>query len=267
MKRLWVLPVALAAWIAAASDDGGVNSIGMELVRIPAGSFEMGVDSVPLPQSLLAGPVGVVYDRTSDAGDYDETPVHNVTLTQPFRMSVTEVSAGQFRQFRPDYRGNPHYAPYANGVSWNDAVAFCQWLSKKEGRPYRLPTEAEWEYACRAGTRTPFSSGAEPPAPETPNRWGLKNMHSGVAEWCLDWHGLYPSAPQTDPAGPADGIARVVRGGGLDHRASKTDGGKLLPAGMPYYARSANRASMAPDFASPDSPLGFRVVQAEMPKT
>src|ERR1035438_9393755 len=127
---------------------------------------------------------------------------------------------------------------------------------------------AEWEYACRAGTRTLFSSGARPPAAETANAWGVKNMHTGVAEWVFDWHGLYPSDPQTDPVGPAHGIARVIRGGGLDYKgAPKTDGGKHLPAEMPYYARSANRASMAPGFASPEHGIGFRVVQAAMPKT
>jgi hypothetical protein len=152
-------------------------------------------------------------------------------------------------------------------VSWYDAVAFCKWLSQKEGKPYRLPTEAEWEYAARAGTRTPFSSGAQPPPPETANPWGLKNMHTGVAEWVLDWHGLYPAAAQTDPVGPAYGIAKVVRGGGLDYHPSKTDGGKRLPAELPYYARSANRAGIAPSFASSNHPIGFRVVQAGMPKT
>jgi formylglycine-generating enzyme required for sulfatase activity len=271
MKRLWVFSLVLAALIAAAiaAVPGGieVNSIGMELARIAPGTFDMGVDSVPLPKSLIAGPVGVVYDRTSDAGDYDESPVHKVTIAQPFRIGVTEVTVTQYRQFRPDFQPNSRYAPYVSGVSWHDAMAFCEWLGRKEGKTYRLPTEAEWEYACRAGSRTPFFSGAERPAPEAANAWGLKNMHTGVAEWCLDWHGLYHRGPQNDPVGPASGIARVVRGGGLDHRASKTDGGKLLPAEMPYYARSANRASMAPDFASPDSPIGFRVVQADLPKT
>jgi len=194
--------------IAAAPPGATVNSIGMEMVRIEPGSFQMGVDSVPLPKELLKGPPGVIFDRPSDAGDYDEAPVHEVVIASPYWMSVTEVTVEQYRQFRPDYRGNPHYAPYASGVSWNDAVAFTKWLTQKEGKPYRLPTEAEWEYAARAGTRTPFSSGLTAPAPETVNAWGLKNMHTGVAEWCLDWHGPYPGETQTDPVGPASGIAR-----------------------------------------------------------
>jgi len=258
---------AVAVLIAAAPPAGSVNSIGMALVRIAPGTFEMGVDSTPLPQDLIKGPNGVIYDRPSNLGDYDEAPVHKVIITQPFSIGVTEVTIDQFRRFRPAFTGNTYYAPYASGVSWDDAVAFCRWLSQKEGKTYRLPTEAEWEYSARAGTRTPFSSGSQPPAPETANAWGVKSMHTGVAEWVLDWHGMYPREAQTDPVGPAAGIARVVRGGGLDYKASKTDGGKHLPAEMPYYERSANRASVAPVFASPDHNIGFRVVQAEMPKT
>ena len=270
MKHFWIfLPViaalALAGWSVAA--DTEVNSIGVTLVRIAPGSFEMGVDSLPLPKALTAGANGVVYDRTSDGGDYDETPVHQVTLTQPFRMGATEITIEQFRKFRQGFTGDPYYAPYASGISWDDAAAFCKWLSEKEGKTYRLPTEAEWEYAARAGTRTPFSSGAMPPAPETANAWGLKNLHTNVAEWVLDWHGRYPAAAQTDPVGPASGIARVVRGGGLDYRQAKTDGGRHLPAELPYFARSANRAGVAPGFASATHPIGFRVVQAELPKT
>jgi len=92
-------------------------------------------------------------------------------------------------------------------------------------------------------------------------------MYAGVAEWVADWHGLYPSTPQIDPVGAASGIAKVVRGGGLDYHQSKFDGGKRLPAEMAYYARSANRAGIAPSFASVNGNIGFRVVQADFPKT
>ena len=242
MRRRWRAAAAcLAAWaavtIAADSARQTVNSIGMTLIEIPAGSSQMGVDSTPIPDSLLKGPNGVIYDRPSNQGDYDEAPVHKVTISQPFRIAATEVTIQQYRQFRPRYRENPYHAPYAAGVSWNDAAAFCEWLTRKEGKPYRLPTEAEWEYSCRAGTRTLFSSGALPPAAEAANAWGVKNMHTGVAEWVLDWHGMYPRGPETDPVGPAHGIARVIRSGGLDYKpAPKTDGGK--PAGRNALLRA-----------------------------
>ena len=207
-------------------------------VEIRPGTFEMGADSVPLPPELIKGPKGILFDRPSNQGDYDEVPVHKVTITHAFRIGITEITAAEFQQFRPDFQPNPAFAPYASGISWHDAAAFCEWLSQKEGKPYRLPTEAEWEYAARV-------------APD------VQNMHTGVAEWVFDWHGLYPSGPQMDPVGPASGFMKVVRGGGLDARAWN----------LPYYTRSANRASMAPDFASPQGAIGFRIVEAPMPAT
>ncbi|MHC4638603.1 MAG: formylglycine-generating enzyme family protein, partial [Planctomycetota bacterium] len=81
----------------------------------------------------------------------------------------------QFRKFRADFQGIEEYDPYVSNISWDEAKAFCDWLSKKEGKAYRLPTETEWEYACRAGTNTLFWSGDKPPKPGTPNPWGLKN--------------------------------------------------------------------------------------------
>jgi formylglycine-generating enzyme required for sulfatase activity len=264
MKAPLILVLAVALLPAA-------NSVGVALVPIQPGTFEMGVDSVPLPASITKAPKGAGSNRPP-YGDYDEVPVHKVTITRGFLIGATEVTIEQFRQFRPEYKGDSYYAPYASGISWNDATAFCAWLSKKEGEVYRLPTEAEWEYAARAGTRTAFSSGMQPPPPETANAWGVKNMHTGVSEWCLDWHGPYPRNPQTDPVGPANGIARVIRGGGLDDRTAKNSGepGQRQPGEMPYYRRSANRASMAPSFGDLDNGvrgngIGFRVVQAPMP--
>src|ERR1700735_873414 len=143
--------LGLAVLALLAASDSSTNSLGMHLVKVAPGSFDMGVDSTPLPHNLIARPSGGIYDRPSDEGDYDEVPVHKVTIAQPFWMAAAEVTIEQYRQFKPDYRGSSYYAPYASGVSWNDAVAFCKWLSAKERKTYRLPTEAEWEYACRAG--------------------------------------------------------------------------------------------------------------------
>jgi len=249
------------------------NSIGMKMLRVEAGSFMMGADSRPLCDELvcLATKRGGSLRMRFKNGDYDETPRHKITITKPFYICETEVTVEQFRKFRPGFPGfkaKLDYDPYVSGISWYDAVAFCEWLSREEpgGPPYRLATEAEWEYCCRAGTETPFSSGSTRPAHETANQWGIKNMHTGVREWCLDWHGLYPETPQTDPVGPAHGWVKVVRGGGLDYLDERTmsfyfgrdyDAWELGDA--PYYARSANRAGVPPNLAPP--PEEFQAAQ------
>jgi len=198
-------------------EPGFVNSVGIKMIRIEPGTFQMGNPNARLDS-------------------WDEKPVHKVTISKPFQISETEITIEQFRKFRPAYTGSLAQQPYVTGLSWHEAVAFCKWLSEKEGKPYRLPTEAEWEYAARAATQANFWSGAKPPEPGKSNPWGLLNVHSGPAEWCYDWYGPYPCHPQTDPVGPESGRTRVVRGGGLDSRE-------------PYYARSHNRASHAPAFA------------------
>ena len=233
MRRLIVLLVftfALSRLCGAASF---TNSLGIRMIPIEPGSFQMGeMNATPGKAFEIA--------RYLTRGDWDEHPVHAVTLSYRFHMAETEVTSDQFRKFRADHVGNVDMAPSASGVSWHDAVAFCEWLSAREGRHYRLPTEAEWEYAARAGTTTLFSSGDTLPDPMTPNPWGLIGMHTGVAEWCLDWHGEYPMGHVTDPVGPADGWSKVVRGGGLDKKIA-------------FYARSANRAGAPPNF--PPVPL------------
>ncbi|MBI4556710.1 MAG: SUMF1/EgtB/PvdO family nonheme iron enzyme [Candidatus Hydrogenedentes bacterium] len=231
------------------------NSLGMTMRPIAPGTFRMG-ESNPTTAEVNAPP-----ELTT--GDWDEQPVREVKITQPFFMSETEVTVEPYRQFHPDYSGS---GPFASGVSWYDAVAFCDWLSAKEGKPYRLPTEAEWEYACRAGTTTWFSSGNTPLADGEPNSWGLRNMHTGVGEWCLDWHGMYPDGSQSDPVGPDGGIVKVYRGGPELSRLTYE----------PYYRRSANRGGVAPGYPPKSTtgpngaaghPIGFRVVQAPMPST
>ena len=212
-QRLSALLLLLGVpWLAAAQIDAKAavkreNSLGMVLVRVSAGSFLMGdTNSTP---AALNGPPHL------PKGDWDEQPIHKVTFRRDFYMSQTEVTEEQYRQFDPQFKTLEEARPYAVGMSWNDAMAFCEWLSKREGKGYRLPTEAEWEYACRAGTMTLFASGDRAPAQAWSNAWGLQGMHTRPVEWCWDWHGRYLYEAQTDPVGPERGIARVVRGGGL----------------------------------------------------
>lgn len=199
------------------------NSIGMRLRRIPAGKFMMG-----LPNSV-------------------ESTRHEVTLTKDYFLGVTEVTQAEFEAVMGK---NPSHFKGSKrpveSVSWDDAVEFCRKLSYKEfgsGRSYRLPTEAEWEYACRAGRETTYFWQWDPGVPKEtliddyiwfddnsgnethdvgqkkPNRWGLFDMSGNVWEWCADWWGRYRSGAVTDPSGPESGSARVLRGGSWDSRA------------------------------------------------
>ena len=152
-------------------------------------------------------------------------------------------------------------------VNWNGAKAFCDWLSKKEGKEYRLPTEAEWEYACRAGTQTKWNFGdnesqlgeyawyvensgikTHPVGQKRPNAWGLYDTHGNAWEWCADWYAwdYYVSSPPDDPKGPSSGTSRVLRGGDCGSGAG--------------LVRSAIRATSVPD--NRDRTVGFRVARA-----
>ena len=144
------------------------NSIGIKLVRIEPGTFTMGQDGPPLDDYLGQKRYKEMY-KDIDRIDFDEKPAHQVTITRPFWMGVTEVTVAQYRQFDPNFKkGDAKLQPAdddaAGGITWENAMAFCAWLSNKEGKPYRLPTEAEWEYACRAGTPTLFNTGDTLPA-------------------------------------------------------------------------------------------------------
>ena len=249
------------------------NSIGMKFVRIEPGSFQMGNDKT-LPPELLpiidGGDRGGRFDLLAH-GDYDERPVHSVKITEPFYMAVCEVTNLQYELFDPEHsklRGKEGYSRDDDeaviNVSWYDAAAFCQWLCDQEGLSYRLPTEAEWEYACRAETTTNFytgdllptefqkNAGKERPlhvGKTAPNAWGLYDMHGNVEEWCRDWYGPYRSAPEVDPVGYVDGDFRVTRGGSHS-----------TPA---YYLRSANRLGALPN--ERHWLIGFRVIIGEIP--
>jgi len=231
-----------------------VNSIGIKMIRIPAGKFRMGNDAPTDPKRL-----GQFAALTN--GDYDERPAHDVTISNAFYISETEITARQWREFRADYMDAGLFTPYATGMSWYDAVAFCAWLSKNEKRTYRLPTEAEWEYAARAGTTGLFPAGALPPQSGEPNAWGVMNMNTDALEWVQDWYGPYSPDAQVDPVGTADGDSRVVRGGGILGPRGTGAAGEAA-----YYRRSANRASMPPQSRG-EHFIGFRVVEGIWPAT
>jgi len=169
------------------------NSIGMKLMPIPPGSFQMGQEGSQTDYEMKKHP------EESDRADWDEKPVHQVNISRPFHIGATEVTVEQYRQFDPEYRkgkGLPDEA--ANGISWHKAVEFCQWLSKKEGKAYRLPTEAEWEYACRAGTTTVFHTGDKLPDGFLPwfTRFGYPKLFT--------WNYYFPDgkgAPEYLPVG------------------------------------------------------------------
>ena len=223
------------------------KGVTMKFTLIPAGKFVMGAP-----------------ETDKDRGR-DEGPQHRVTMSRPFYIGVTEVTQAQYHavtgknpsKFKE--RRNP-----VERVTWDEATAFCEALSKKTGLTVRLPTEAEWEYACRAGSKTRYSFGNKdadlgphawylgnsnrkphPVGQKKPNAWGLYDMHGNVWEWCDDWYaGPYTNAKAVDPKGPPTGKERILRG------ASFAD-----DLGGP---RSARRGKAKPDRREPN--YGFRVV-------
>ena len=271
------------------------NAGGVSLVLVPAGTFTMG--SPPGEEDRLA----------------EERP-HEVEITRPFHMGRFEVTIGQFKAFVADtgyrteaerdakggrgfdgkefvykpeftwkklYFDQTDYHPVVV-VSWTDATAYCEWLTRKDGRPHRLPTEAEWEYACRAGTTTRFHAGdkdddlkphgniadaalqakwrdafwavkwddghpfTSPIARFRPNAFGLFDLHGNAWEWSGDWYAedSYRASPRRDPRGPAAGTDRVARGGAWSTQ--------------PKFCRCAYRDWHEPTYRS--DCVGFRVV-------
>jgi uncharacterized protein (TIGR02996 family) len=245
------------------------NRLGMELALIPPGAFLMGS-----PQD--------------EAGRGSDEQLHEVEITRPFWLGVHPVTVGQFRAFaratgyRPTDWQDPGFPQDDTHpvvcVSWDDAQAVCAWLTEMEpGRVYRLPSEAEWEYACRAGApeaypfyagrpllslssaqanfdgnvpygraaKGPYLQRTTPVGSYPPNGWGLYDLHGNVWEWCADWYDAdyYQQSPSQDPPGPPEGWNRVIRGGGwYDHG---------------QHCRSAIRNWSGP--TSRDYFLGFRV--------
>ena len=220
------------------------TSVEMQMVRIAAGSFVMGA------------PTGI--------GWSDEHPQHTVQITKPFYVGKFEVTQKQYHAVMgvnpSQFIGNDRPV---EKVSWFDAKTFCQRLSDRTGRTVRLPTEAEWEYACRAGGSTNYCYGDDPNqlgsvawfgensadathvvGGKDANAWGLHDLHGNVWEWCADWYDAdyYQVSPQNDPAGPPSGAYRVLRGGSFlsiayDCRASGRDRSRPLGASYSYGFR------------------------------
>lgn len=188
------------------------KDVKLEMVLIPAGKFKMG-------------------SPANEKGRKVFETQHEVTLTKPYYMGKYEVTQEQWGAVmgnNPSIRTKGPRLPVTD-VSWKDCQEFIKKLNTKTNGGYRLPTEAEWEYACRAGTTTAYSFGNKITPKDAnyddskidkpvevgsykPNAFGLYDMHGNVGEWCEDWHGGYPSTV-TDPKGPAEGEYRVVRGG------------------------------------------------------
>lgn len=272
------------------------NTIGMSLVLIPPGTFPMGSTDQQIEAASETA-------KKRHESFVCELPQHTVTLTRPFYMSATEVTIGQFRTF-VDATGHKTEAEQrrkataswklpghdinddspVSVVTWSDAVQFCNWLSDHEGLPrayvphkqniweaantpgYRLPSEAQWEFACRAGMSGNYGWGEKPEytgqfawagantggrphavGTKAENGFGLFDMHGNVAEWCNDWFDekYYASSMTINPEGPSSGIERVFRGGGFN--------------AMPAFYRSAVRLHSSPGVIGPVK--GFRVIR------
>ncbi len=269
------------------------NPVGLRFVRIEPGTFTMGIGQTPLSSEITDNKAQGESWKPNERpylqnGDFDEYPPHQVTISQPFYMGITTVTNTQYEQFDPShrkFRGKLGFSKTddeaAIFVNWYEAVGFCQWMSAIDGFKYRLPTEAEWEYACRAGTTTHFHTGDTLPesfhknpneswypsvgrggsmkeevipltvGQTSPNPWGLHDMHGNVEEWCQDWYGPYQGGDSVDPVGYESGIFRVTRGGSHS-----------TPI---YYLRSSNRLGTLPEDKS--WLIGFRIVIGQLPRT
>jgi formylglycine-generating enzyme required for sulfatase activity len=243
------------------------NSIGMKLVLIPPGEFQMGSTELHVRARL---PTLQSIDARYAGHLYSELPEHRVRINNPFWLGMTQVTQAEYRRVmraNPSrFQGDPNRP--VEQVSWDNAMEFCRRLSNSSGekaakRRYSLPTEAQWEYASRAGTTTDFYLGdfpsrqeeawlvgdsggqSHPVGQKKPNGWGLHDVHGNVWQWCEDWYAVdyYSNSPSDDPHGPSVGVERSVRGGTWK--------------GEWQYARSPYRYSFTPNSQIDD--LGFRV--------
>ena len=230
------------------------EGVKLEMVLVPAGKFLMGGKKIPVdPFSNIK----------VEQPEENEFPQHEVTLTKPFYMGKYEVTQEQWESVMGKNPSDTKGAklPVTN-VSWEDCQEFIKKLNASTKGGYQLPYEAEWEFACRAGTMTAYSFGDEITPKDAnyinsnigkpvavgsykPNAFGLYDMHGNVREWCEDWHGAYPDGAVMDPQGPATGRNRVLRGGSFTYNVS--------------FARSSSRNGSTPTGRS--NGVGFRLAR------
>jgi len=262
--------------------NSGVNRIGFRVALAPVPSKNI---TIPLSEDVNLDMIWIeqgtftMGSPEDELGRYDDETQHEVTLTQGYWLGKYEVTQAQYEAVMgtnpSGFKGDD--LPVQK-VSWNDATEFCTKLTAiekaagrlPEGYEYTLPTEAQWEYACRAGTTTSLNSGKNVTSTECPemdevgwykcnsddkthlvgqkkpNAWGLYDMHGNVYEWCLDWYEDYADSAVTDPTGPETGYSRMIRGGGWNEDAT--------------FCRSAFRNYVIP--TANDSYIGFRVALA-----
>ena len=253
------------------------NTIGMRFVLIPPGEFDMGSAAEEVPRLLEEAKAKNLPSWFIERVP-SEAPKHCVRITRPFYLGISEVTQAEYERVMGSnpskFKGDPTRP--VEMVNWDEASAFCRKVGELPQEQtaraaYRLPTEAEWEYACRAGTtaRHSFGDAAQalganawwsensqgqtaPVGRLRPNVWGLCDMLGNVWEWCSDWHAgdYYAGSPSDDPTGPESGQSRVLRGGAWD-------------SVYPGHLRSAYRPYAEPDARAPN--YGFRVVKAVAP--
>jgi formylglycine-generating enzyme required for sulfatase activity len=270
-KVILLIMIFFVDQLQAQSPKEITNSIGMKLVLIPKGKFMMG-------------------SPESEEGRYDDETQHEVTISKDYYLGVTEVTQGQYEKvigtnpskFQKQVILDKDSSMYpVEKVTWEVAVVFCKKLSdlpeeKKVGRVYRLPTEAEWEYACRAGSNSAYSFGesskllsdyawcgensnlqTHPVGEKRQNAWGLYDMHGNVWEWCSDWYGGYDNNSVSDPVGLTKGSLRVLRGGGVfdwaNCRSAYRGGGDSSLRVSSYGFRVALSSSGIPTSPEADS--------------